>query len=281
MQQRIDKMMPPLTKAHSSAPATDKAEFLTTRQLQEILHVDRTTIYRMADGGRVPAVKVGNQWRFPRRQIEAWLKTENDATVAADAGELSPSSVGGVETDIAKLLPLECVLKIQDTFSDLLGVMLVVTDLEGKPLTPLSGPGGLLRLVQQSHTGRRLCQEDWASLAAGPSVMPALQHGRLGLLQTRGLVRVGAEIKALVIAGGIAPQSWPPNDCETARLAELLDIDEADLRRQIGQVHHLDEAGQQTVVAYVQRVADIIAHIISERNLLFSRLQHIADLSQI
>jgi len=31
----------------------------------------------------------------------------------------------------------------------------------------------------------------------------------------------------------------------------------------------------------VQRVADIIAHIISERNLLFSRLQHIADLSQI
>jgi excisionase family DNA binding protein len=34
------------------------SEFLTTRQLQEILHVDRTTIYRMADDGRVPAVKV-------------------------------------------------------------------------------------------------------------------------------------------------------------------------------------------------------------------------------
>ncbi len=36
------------------------AEFLTTRQLQEILHVDRTTIYRMAEAGRIPAVKVGN-----------------------------------------------------------------------------------------------------------------------------------------------------------------------------------------------------------------------------
>jgi len=53
------------------------SDFLTTRQLQEILHVDRTTIYRMADGGRIPAVKVGNQWRFPRRSIEGWLKTQN------------------------------------------------------------------------------------------------------------------------------------------------------------------------------------------------------------
>jgi excisionase family DNA binding protein len=274
-------MATPIPTTHSPAQAPSKAEFLTTRQLQEILHVDRTTIYRMADDGRVPAVKVGNQWRFPRRQIEAWLKTESEGTVAADAGDMSPASARSVETDIAKLLPVECVLKIQDTFSDLLGVMLVVTDLEGRPLTPLSGPGGLLRLVQQSYTGQKLCQEDWASLAFGPSVMPALQHGRLGLLQTRGLVRVGAEIKALVIAGGIAPQAWPPDDCETARLAELLDMHEDDLRRQIGQVHHLDEAGRQTVVAYVQRVADIIAHIISERNLLFSRLQHIADLSQI
>jgi excisionase family DNA binding protein len=272
-------MATPRQSTHTPAPS--KAEFLTTRQLQEILHVDRTTIYRMADDGRVPAVKVGNQCRFPRRQIEAWLKTENEATVAADAAEAPPSSPRGAETDIAKLLPVECVLKIQDTFSDLLGVMLVVTDLEGRPLTPLSGPGGLLRLVQHSHTGQKLCQEDWASLAFGPSVMPALQQGRLGLLQTRGLVRVGAEIKALVIAGGIAPQSWPPDKCETARLAELLDMDEDDLRRQIDQVHHLDETGQKTVVAYVQRVADIIAHIISERNLLFSRLQHIADLSQI
>ena len=41
------------------------SEFLTTRQLQEILHVDRTTIYRMADDGRVPAVKVGSQSAIP------------------------------------------------------------------------------------------------------------------------------------------------------------------------------------------------------------------------
>ena len=51
-------------------------DFLTTRQRQELLHVDRKTIYRMADDGRVAAVKVGSQWRFPRRSIEGWLKTQ-------------------------------------------------------------------------------------------------------------------------------------------------------------------------------------------------------------
>lgn len=42
------------------------SELLTTKELQDVLHVDRTTIYRMAESGRIPAVKVGNQWRFPR-----------------------------------------------------------------------------------------------------------------------------------------------------------------------------------------------------------------------
>ena len=259
------------------------SEFLTTRQLQEILHVDRTTIYRMADDGRVPAVKVGSQWRFPRRAIETWLKTQNDASVAADAGATvdSAGSSAGSSQRIEKLLPAECVLKIQDAFADLLGVTLVLTNLDGEPLLPYSNLQGLLRLAVHTADGRQLCEGDWAALSVSPSVMPELVPGRLGLLHTRGLVRVGSEIKAMVVAAGIAPEMWPPDDHEVARIAELLDVDERHLRREIANVYQLDAAGRQTVLAHVQRVADIIAHIISERNLLFSRLQHIADLSQI
>ena len=46
------------------------SDLLTTKELQDVPHVDRTTIYRMAESGRIPAVKVGNQWRFPRQQTE-------------------------------------------------------------------------------------------------------------------------------------------------------------------------------------------------------------------
>ena len=256
--------------------------FLTTRQLQEILHVDRTTIYRMADDGRVPALKVGSQWRFPRRAIENWLKTQNDATMAADAGVTGDSaSSNSLVQSIDKLLPAECVLKILDAFADLLGVTLVLTNLDGEPLLPYSNLRGLLRPVVQTADGRELCEGDWAALATSPSVMPEFLPGRLGLLHTRGLVRVGSEIKAMVVAAGIAPETWPPNDREIARIAELLDVDETQLRPEVANVHRLEADGRQTLLAHVQRVADIIAHIISERNLLFSRLQHIADLSQI
>jgi excisionase family DNA binding protein len=272
-------------------------EFLTTRQLQEILHVDRTTIYRMADGGRVPAVKVGNQWRFPRHQIESWLKTQSPASVADDAGTaadptagLSGGQPGGLAVaggapalttaNIAKLLPAECVLKIQDAFADLLSVTLVVTDMRGVPLLPYSNLCGFLQLAHQSPGGRHWCQAEWATLAANLSVTPELTRGPCGMLHTRGVVRVGSEIKAQVVAAGIAPDQWPPEG-EIARFAELLDVSEGAVRSKVTEVHYLDAAARQHLLVHVQRVADIIAHIISERNLLFARLQHIADLSQI
>jgi excisionase family DNA binding protein len=51
-------------------------ELLTTRQLQDLLQVDRVTIYRMLADGRLRGFKVGGQWRLPRRQIEAWLQAQ-------------------------------------------------------------------------------------------------------------------------------------------------------------------------------------------------------------
>lgn len=39
--------------------------YLTARDVQDLIRVDRSTIYRMAESGRLPAIKVGRQWRFP------------------------------------------------------------------------------------------------------------------------------------------------------------------------------------------------------------------------
>ena len=35
--------------------------YLTTKDLQDLIRVDKSTIYRMAEDGRIPAVKVGRQ----------------------------------------------------------------------------------------------------------------------------------------------------------------------------------------------------------------------------
>ena len=50
---------------------------LTTRQVQDRLKVDRITIYRMLQDGRLRGVKIGQQWRFPEKEIER-LKKEQE-----------------------------------------------------------------------------------------------------------------------------------------------------------------------------------------------------------
>jgi len=46
-------------------------EMLTAKEMQDLLQVDRSTIYRMAEAGQLPAVKVGKQWRFPSHLVES------------------------------------------------------------------------------------------------------------------------------------------------------------------------------------------------------------------
>ena len=38
-------------------------KLLTTRELEELLQLDRVTIYRMVKDGELPALRVGGQWR--------------------------------------------------------------------------------------------------------------------------------------------------------------------------------------------------------------------------
>lgn len=250
-------------------------EFLTTRQLQEILHVDRTTIYRMADDGRLPAVKVGNQWRFPRRSIEGWLKAQS--AVGATVNERTATAT----SDLRHLIPVECVQRIQDVFADLLGVMLVITDLQGEPVTTPSHACPLFALAERSPAARLRCRQEWAALAQMPDLQPSFSRSHLGLLHARGLIRVGSELKAMVVVSGVAPQPWPPSATEIARLAEYLDASEEEVRRAMAAAFVLNEPQKQQVLTYLQRIADVIAHIMTERNLLFSKLRTIAELTQI
>ena len=49
-------------------------KLLTLEQVAEFLNVDKLTIYRFLAQKQPPAFKVGNQWRFKRKMIEAWLR---------------------------------------------------------------------------------------------------------------------------------------------------------------------------------------------------------------
>ncbi len=255
------------------------AELLTAKQLQTILRVDRTTIYRMADAGRLPGLKVGNQWRFPRQQIEAWLQSQSGTTPLTD--ENGQLAARGSIVEIRHIFPLDCVQLIQDSFADMLGAMLLLMDLEGNAITQPSNPCGLDTATASSPLARRRYLDLWAKMAQEPALAPRFQVSAVGLLAARGLIWVDNQMKAMLILGGVAPDAWPPAEKDMQALASSLEIDPALLARHIHEVHRLTKDDQNRALSFVQRIADIFAHIANERMELFGRLQRIAEISQM
>ena len=51
--------------------------FLTTEEVLEYLQVNLRTVYRLIKAGKIPAVRVGRQWRFRKSDIDAWLDTQH------------------------------------------------------------------------------------------------------------------------------------------------------------------------------------------------------------
>ena len=46
---------------------------LTIAQIAEYLKVDKFTVYRLVTQKKIPAFKVGTQWRFKKEIIDKWL----------------------------------------------------------------------------------------------------------------------------------------------------------------------------------------------------------------
>ena len=66
--------------------------FLTTEEVLDYLQVNLRTVYRLIKAGRIPAVRVGRQWRFRKRDIDAWLESSRPTR-----GELDDASTDRAE----------------------------------------------------------------------------------------------------------------------------------------------------------------------------------------
>ncbi len=50
--------------------------FLTTEEVLDYLQVTQRTVYRLIKAGRIPAVRVGRQWRFRKQDVDRWLESQ-------------------------------------------------------------------------------------------------------------------------------------------------------------------------------------------------------------
>jgi len=243
---------------------------LTAKQVQDLLKVDRTTVYRMLRDGRLTGVKVGQQWRFSGQSIENLLD-----------GQLGPVEKG---TPVSvNVLPLHCVQPIQDVFAEIAEVGSVLTDNNGQPLTKASNSCDFCKLILGSEEGRRGCIESWQKLVQLEGLSPEFIPCHAGLMYTRAPIHVQGELIATLIAGQFHTYAPDPKD-EVARirkLAERYQINFNLLTQAADSTSVLDKRKKSQLSQWLQRVARTFEQIGSERSDLMNRLKQISVMSDI
>jgi excisionase family DNA binding protein len=230
---------------------------LTALEVQELLHIDRSTVYRMAEDGRLPAIRVGRSWRFPADRIEALLgsgqveATGHGASAAAPAaGSTSPAlsvvPAQAVQTEPDEVtsealdpsLNTEAASAAVEVAADLLGVMMVVTDMHGRPVTDVANQCSWFAARSDSPDMLDTCVSEWRDLADHPDLTPRFQEGALGFECARAFIRHGSTLVGMVLAGGVSPSADVSVDPD---------------------LHHLDQDARRRVLEALPRIAAAIS----------------------
>jgi excisionase family DNA binding protein len=244
-------------------------DLLTTRQVQDILKVDRITIYRMLQDGRLKGMKIGQQWRFSLREVERLLNSHPQE---------SSMQTGGDPT-----FPTHCVQTIQDLFSNVSQISALVTNRQGEPLTAISRSCDFCKLMLESPSGREACQETWKSIAEQTG------QGRRHFTCHAGLQYVAApiidkgEAAGVFLSGQFYWQS--PGKREAAermrRLANIHHLDENELTTSAASIPVIEPQKHSQVEEWPFSAARAVQSILQERILFIERLQQIANLTQL
>src|SRR5207247_8079505 len=88
----------------------DEQGFMTTEEVVEYLQIGLRTVYRLIEVGRLPAFRVGQQWRFRKKDLDAYLaanRPQGGEPAARRARVLIVDDEEGVRSYLAKALPDE------------------------------------------------------------------------------------------------------------------------------------------------------------------------------
>lgn len=246
------------------------SKYLTSKQVREILRVDRITVYRMIQDGRLKAVKIGKQWQFHQNDIDRFLGREPEP--------VEPISIDDPLSDF----PVSCVSKVEEIFAGILGIGVTTVRADGEPLTGVVYANPFCQMVYASAAGRSACQAEWARNEQPGEDGAGFVTCHAGLKFYRCGVALDGKTVARVISGQfrLAPQT-PEDDKRLAELAARLGIGLSDLQVADRQVPVLKKDERDRVEEWTPRLAATVQSILHERQGLMLRLQKISEMSAI
>jgi excisionase family DNA binding protein len=156
--------------------------FLTTEEVLAYLQVNLRTVYRLIKAGKIPAVRVGRQWRFRKSDIDAWLDRQQSRPAAplAARGEPRPIAERGSGAPRPRVLVVDDEPGIRDLLTKTLALAEYDVDASA------DGPAALERMRQERY-----------DLLIADLKMPGLD----GLSVIREARRYKSDLPVIVITG--------------------------------------------------------------------------------
>jgi excisionase family DNA binding protein len=247
------------------------SHLLTTKQVQEVLKVDRITVYRMIGDGRLSGIKIGNHWRFHQEEIDRFLGVTNpEAGIEAADEPLSE-------------FPAGCVEKVEELVAGILGIGVTTVNLDGQRLNTIVNPNPFCQLIQSSRTGALACQAAWRNTDLEEEQTSSYQVCHAGLCFYRSAIQHAGRTIAWVISGQFTLQPVGATDWlqRVVELSQSYRIPRDVLLKASEQIPVLSREQQGQVEQWSPRLAHTIQSILGERNQLTARLQKISEISSV
>jgi excisionase family DNA binding protein len=73
----MNNSMAASTQMIADGAASTDSEILTVMDVARFLRVPKSTVYKLARLGELPASKIGKHWRFLRRDIHQWMHSRS------------------------------------------------------------------------------------------------------------------------------------------------------------------------------------------------------------
>jgi len=143
----------------------------------EYLQVNLRTVYRLIKAGKIPAVRVGRQWRFRKRDIDAWLDSQRPSAA-------TPATMQAVAPETASTHRRVLVVDDEASIRELLSKTLALA--EYRVDTVPDATAALARLREQPY-----------DLLFADLKMPGMD----GLMLIRQIKRIKPDLPVIIITG--------------------------------------------------------------------------------
>lgn len=249
-------------------------ELLTTREVQSLVRLNRVTIYRLIREGEFPAIKVGGQWRFPRKAVEAWLDGQSSPQRPQPRAEAEEAAQPLALDEVFTRSELKPVLK---AFAEATGMSAVVVDNQGNPLADCVECNPFCRAIQRMPIGQEACLDIRSQ--------PAKTGGELlschaGLHYLAAAIELNGEPVAQVVMGPFVTDEAHLQAIQDAlpTIASQFGADLIALQDNLHTVQQVSPEQARLLGRLLSRVVNVITQLAYERSAAARRLYQIGQL---